>query len=169
MSDTVTSTILAGTSSLDELYREVGAALHTVQLAEYNLVSIHLLLIRTGPVEKPKERLDSYWSKEVLGQLLKPLLASGLLPDDGTRFLETFRDARNHLAHSFFMSTSAVHTPEGIASLMREVSAMHEVFSRALQFFDHLLSELARPAGIDVEKVKAQARAEVTASDREST
>lgn len=35
---------------------------------------------------------------------------------------------------------------------------MHRVFSRAVRFFDQLLSELARPAGIDIEEIKAFAQ-----------
>lgn len=163
----VATTILTTTGSLDDLYREVGTALHTAQLAEFNLVSIHLLLIRTGTVEKPKERLDSYWTKKTLGQLLEPILASELLPDDATRFLETLRNARNHLTHLFFMSASSVHTPEGVANLLREITAMHRVFSRAVRFFDHMLSELARPAGIDVEEIKAFAQVTLTTEERD--
>jgi len=155
---------MSGAPRLDSLYRDVGAALHTAQIAEYTVVSIYLLLIRTGPVEKAKERLDSYWHKKALGQLLDPVLDSGLLSDDAARFLETFRNARNHLAHSFFLSDAAVQSTDGVARLSREVAAMQEVFERALQFFDHLLSELARPLGIDVDEVKAQARAEVAPS-----
>lgn len=151
-------------NSLHDLYREVGSALHKAQLVEYNIVSIHLLLIRTGSVESTKERVDSYWTRKTLGQILDPVLNSKLLPDDFSRFLDTVVKARNYLAHSFFVSAAEVHTTEGIAELMREVFAMQEVFARAHHFFLQLLSELARTQDINVEEIMAQAHAEVTAS-----
>ena len=141
-----------------DLYREVGGALHKAQLAEYNLVSVYILLSRTNPVTSIQEIEESYWSKKTLGQLLKPVIDSGCVPEDARLFLETFRNARNHLAHSFFVSASEVHTSKGINSLLAEVATMQDVFDRASQFFDHLLSELTRPHGIDSAEIKAQAR-----------
>lgn len=145
-------------TTLADLYREVGGALHKAQLAEYNIVSVYILLSRTGPVTSIQEIEESYWSKKTLGQLLKPVIDSGRVPEDARLFLETFRNARNHLAHSFFVSSSEVHTSKGIDSLLAEVAAMQDVFDRAFQFFDHLLSDLARPHGIDAAEIKAQAR-----------
>lgn len=145
-------------TTLADLYREVGNALHKAQLAEYNIVSVYILLSRTGPVRSIQEIEESYWSKKTLGHLLKPVIDSGRVPEDARLFLETFRNARNHLAHSFFVSASEVHTSKGINSLLAEVAAMQEVFDRAFQFFDHVLSDLARPHGIDATEIKAQAR-----------
>lgn len=148
-------------TTLADLYREVGAALHKAQLAEYNVVSIYILLSRTGPVCSTRELEERYWSKKTLGQLLKPVIDSDRLPEDAKLFLATFRNARNHLAHSFFLSSSEVHTSEGLNSLFKEVAAMDDVFDRAFQFFERLLGDLACPYGVDVEDVKAQARVAV--------
>lgn len=145
-------------TTLADLYCEVGAALHKAQLAEYNIVSVYILLSRTDPVTSIREIEERYWSKKTLGQLLKPAIDSGLLPEDVRLFLETFRNARNHLTHSFFVSSSEVHTSNGIDRLLTEVAVMQEVFDRAFHFFDCLLSNLAHPHGIDAAEIKAQAR-----------
>lgn len=145
-------------ATLANLYCEVGAALHKAQLAEYNIASIYILLSRTGPITSPHELEESYWSKKTLGQLLKPLFDSGRLPEDSQLFMETFRNARNHLAHSFFVSSSEISNEEGIGSLLREVAAMHNVFNRAVNIFDRVLSDIALPLGIDNDEIKAQAR-----------
>lgn len=148
---------------IDKLYRDVGAALHTAQLAEYAVASTYLLLIRLTQPDKVKERLDSYWDKKSVGQLLEPAIRTGLLSPDAVRFLETFVGARNHLAHSFFMVGSHAHTLDGIGRLSKEVSEMHHVLSQALNFFDQLLSDLANTAGVNVSDVKAVALKEVRA------
>lgn len=145
-------------TTLSDLYSEIGAALHKAQLTEYNIISIYILLSRTGPVNSIKEIEESYWSKKTLGQLLKPMIDSGRLPEDAKLFIETFRNARNHLAHSFFISSSEVHTSEGIDSLLREVTAMQDIFDRAFHIFDRLLSDIARPLGIESDEIKEQAR-----------
>lgn len=64
-----------------DLYREVGGALHKAQLAEYNIVSIYILLSRADPVTSIQEIEENYWSKKTLGRL-KPLIDSGRLPED---------------------------------------------------------------------------------------
>jgi hypothetical protein len=143
--------------TLADLYREAGNALHKAQLAEYNIISVYILLSRTGPLDSIKEIEESYWSKKTLGQLLKPAIDSGHLPEEVKLFLETFRNARNHLAHSFFVSASEVHTSKGVNNLLAEVTAMQDVFDRAYQLFDHLLSELAQPCGINAAEIKGQA------------
>ncbi len=102
-------------TTLADLYREVGAALHTAQLAEYNIVSVYVLVSRTGPVTSIQEVEESYWSKKTLGQLLKPVIDSGRLPEDAILFMKTFRNARNHLAHSFFVSSGELDTSKGIS------------------------------------------------------
>lgn len=145
-------------ATIADLYREAGNALHKAQLAEYNIISVYILLSRTGPVTSTKEIEESYWSKKTLGQLLKPAIDSGHLPEETRLFLETFRNARNHLAHSFFASSPEVHTSNGVNHLLAEVTAMQDVFDRAYQLFDHLLSELAHPCGIDTAEIKEQAR-----------
>ncbi len=145
-------------TKLADLYCEVGDALHKAQLAEYNIVSVYILLSRTRPVALIQEIEERYWSKKTLGQLLKPVIDSGRVPEETRLFLETFRNARNHLTHSFFLSASEVHTSKGVNSLLAEVAAMQDVFDRAFQFFDHLLSELASQHGIDAADIKTQAR-----------
>ena len=155
-------------ATLADLYREVGSALHKAQLAEYNIVSVYIILSRTGPGTSIQIE-ESYWSKKTLGQLLKPVIDSGRLPEDGRLFLETFRNARNHLAHSLFVSSSEVHASKGIDRLLAEVAAMQEVFDRAFQFFDHLLAELARPHGIDTDEIKVQAKLAVLNLEGDTT
>jgi len=145
-------------ATLADLYREAGNALHKAQLAEYNIISVYILLGRTGTVVSTKETEESYFSKKTLGQLMKPVIDSGHLPEEARLFLETFRNARNHLAHSFFVSASEFHTSKGVNNLLAEVTAMQDVFDRAYQLFDHLLSELAHPCGIDAVAIKAEAR-----------
>ena len=145
-------------ATLADLYREAGNALHKAQLAQYNIISVYILLSRNGPVASTKEIEESYWSKKTLGQLLMPAIDSGHLPEEARLFLETFRNARNHLAHSFFVSASEVHTSKGVNNLRVEVTAMQDIFDRAYQLFDHLLSELAHPCGIDAAEIKGQAR-----------
>lgn len=156
-------------NKLNDLYQEVGAALHKAQLAEYTIVSVCLLLSRTDSEASVKQIEEIYWSKQTLGQLLKPVIDSGLLPEEAKLFLETFRNARNHLAHSFFLSSSEIHTSEGFDMLLREASAMEDIFDKAYQLFDKILSDLACPYGIDLSEIKEQARETVlnSASDSE--
>ncbi len=91
------------------------------------------------------------------------MLESGRLPEDAKLFIQTFVNARNHLAHSLFVSLSAVHTSAGLDGLLREVAEMQEVFDRATQLFDQVLSNLAGPLGIELAKIKAEALAAVLA------
>lgn len=151
-------------TTISDLFREVGTALHRAQLVEFNIVSALILLSKTGPVDSEKERQEGYWSKP-LGQLLKPAFKSELLPDEAKLFLQTFVNARNHLAHSFFVSSSDVHTSEGLAALFREVAAMQSVFDRANFFFEQVLSDLVRPYGMDFEKITTEARETVLSLD----
>jgi len=152
-------------TTISDLFREIGAALHSAQLAEFNIVSALILLSRTGPVKLEKEHQEGYWSKQSLGQLLRPVLDSGLLPADAKLFLQTFVKARNHLAHSFFVSSFDVHTQEGLAALFREVAAMQSIFDHANLFFEQVLVDLVRPYGMDFEKIKAQVRESVFSLD----
>ena len=146
-------------TTMTELYREVGTALHKAQLAEYNIVSALILLGRTGSVSSARETQEEYWSKKTLGQLLKPMIESGLLSEDAKLFIQTFVNARNHLAHSFFISSSGIHLPEERNGLLMEVTAIQNVFDRAIQLFDQVLANLAYPLGIEMAKIKADARA----------
>lgn len=146
--------------SLDKLYVEVGRALHMAQIVEYNIVSAHILLSKTG-VSKDQERQEGYWSRKSLGVLLKPAIDSGLLDEDCMLFLQTVVNARNHLAHSFFLSAADVHTQEGISLLLRETEAMIDVFGRAHVLFEQVLGALSRPHGIDLEEIKKEAQVAV--------
>ncbi len=142
---------------VEELYCEVGKALHKAQIVEYNIVSAHLLLSKTDPASFYGSKEEN-WSRKTLGKLLRPLTQSGLLPEDGKLFLETLVAARNHLAHSFFVSLTEVHTKEGVEKLLREVEAMKNVFERAHLLFEQVLTELAKPFDIDFNIIKEEAR-----------
>lgn len=144
-------------NSIESLYCEVGRSLHKVQLVEYNIISAYILLSRVGPASE-KERTEEYWSRMTLGQLLKSVCKSPL-PDEAKRFIETVVAARNHLAHSFFVSKTEVHSEDGITKLLREVEAMSDVFDRAYDFFEHILANLALQAGIDLGAIKKESEA----------
>ena len=144
-------------ADLSHLYTEMGRALHMAQTVEYNIVSAHLLLARTG-FSKSREEREDYWSKKTLGALLKPAIDSGYLDENCMLFIQTVVSARNHLAHSFFISDADVHTQDGVAFLLREVEKMIDIFGRAQVLFEQVLNALARPHGIDLDKVKAEAR-----------
>lgn len=148
-------------SSLDQLYREVGRALHKAQLAEYNIVSVHLLLGRTGAAASGREFNEESCPRRALGQLLKPTIDSILLPEEAKLFIKTLIAARTPLAHVLFVSSSEVHTQAGVDSLLREVDVMNHVFDRAYLFFEQVLASLVLTAGIDIVAIKEEARATV--------
>ena len=144
-------------SSIENLYCEVGRSLHKVQLVEYNIVSTYILLSTIGPASE-KERTEGYWSRKPLGQLLDAVCKSPL-PEEAKRFIETVVAARNHLAHSFFVSKTEIHSEDGISKLLRELEAMNGVFDRAYDFFEHILANFALQAGIDVSVIKKESEA----------
>lgn len=76
-------------------------------------------------------------------------------------FLQTVVDARNHLAHSFFLSEADVRTQEGVSLLLREIEAMIDVFGRAHALFEQVLGALSRPYGVDLEEIKKEAQVAV--------
>jgi hypothetical protein len=154
-------------SLLEELYVEVGRAMHKAQLVEYAIVSAYLLLAKTGPSSE-RERTEQHWSRMTLGQLLKPVVSHAALPEDAQLFIGTVVAARNHLAHAFFVSDTEIHMPEGAARLMREARAMIDVFDRAQSLFDQLLDNLAKSTGIDLASVYDEARTVVLGRESES-
>lgn len=154
-------------SLLEELYAEVGRAMHKAQLVEYAIVSAHLLLAKTGPSSE-RERTEQHWSRMTLGQLLKPVVSHAALPEDAKQFIGTVIAARNHLAHGFFVSSAEIHTSDGAAALMQEARAMIDVFERAQLLFDQILDGLARSAGIDLAWAYDEARTVVLGREAES-
>lgn len=145
------------------LYQHVGRAMHKAQLVEFNLATLWILLDRIEPSGVNLKK-DEVWSKKTLGKLLFPVIKSDMINGDVRLFLETLLNARNHLAHAFFMSETSLIDADGVARLIREANAMINVFDRAIKLFDQVMKSLSKEVGIDYLQIKVESRRFVLSS-----
>lgn len=146
--------------NLQALYQNVGRAIHKAQIVEFNLVTLMILLDKIEP-SGDKTQNASVWDKKTLGRLLDPIIKSGVISDDVKLFLETLIGARNHLAHSFFMTDKSISNTQGVSKLIREVNAMIDVFDRAISLFDEVIQIFSVEYGIDYLEIKEKSRSVV--------
>ena len=146
----------------DTLFQEYGRAAFYAQLLEYDLLTIWILdSIRQGISFTRQDILDfqAAWEKRTLGNLLKPLQDSALIPEDMKEFLETIRRDRNKLIHNFFMSEEVcLEDAGGVTYAMNELRRIKQNLDMGRRFFRGLLESYSRQFGIDVEKNKAEVR-----------
>lgn len=93
-------------TTIEDVFAEFGRAAHHAQLIEYSLVSLWMLDSVTQGISVTLSDLLGFqqdWSKRTMGQLLRPLRKSDLVPPDLAEFLEKLRIGRNFLMHSFFV------------------------------------------------------------------
>ncbi|MDO8589330.1 MAG: hypothetical protein Q7T82_20090 [Armatimonadota bacterium] len=83
-----------GVTALKEVFAEFGRAAHQAQLIEYNLVSIWMIESMIQGVSVTRDdllRFQQDWSTRTMGQLLRPLLKSGLIAAELKTFMEQVR------------------------------------------------------------------------------
>lgn len=142
---------------LENLYQHAGRAMHKAQIVEFNLVTLLVLLEKIDP-SATKPTKDKIWSKKTLGQLLHPVIKSGVISIDAKLFFETLMSARNHLAHSIFMSDASLCNDGGVCKLIREVCAIIDVFDIALVLLDKVIQLFSSEVGIDYQEIKKKSR-----------
>ena len=98
----------------DVIYREVGEAMHLAQTLEFNISALITIMnlhykaeIKTAPLIVGDE-------KRTLGQLIREIRKQASLDQAGAEALSEALDARNYLAHQFFIRNIAAFSDEDI-------------------------------------------------------
>lgn len=87
----------------DALYREVGEALHLAQTLEFNISTLITIMNRHYHADIEPAPLVVGDDRRTLGQLIREVQKRASLDQAGVDALAEALDARNYVAHQFFI------------------------------------------------------------------
>ena len=94
----------------DNLYREVGEALHLAQTLEFNISTLISIMNRHYQAHIEGAPLIVGNDRRTLGQLIREIQKHAKLDQAGIDALSEALEARNYVAHNFFIRTIAAFT-----------------------------------------------------------
>lgn len=98
----------------DSLYREVGEALHLAQTLEFNISTLISIMNRHYQAHIEGAPLIVGDDKRTLGQLIREIQKRAKIDQGGIDALSEALEARNYVAHHFFIRNIAAFTDSGL-------------------------------------------------------
>jgi len=100
----------------DSLYREVGEALHLAQTLEFNISTLISIMNRRFQAHIEAAPLIVGDDKRTLGQLIREIQKRAKIDQGAIDALSEALEARNYVAHHFFIRNIAAFTDSGQCS-----------------------------------------------------
>lgn len=157
-----------------EVFRDFGHAAFTAQMLESSLVTILLAAEQAGKIDLEKEKkgkkklLESelFLSAETLGGLFR-ILKGGGVDDELIKTIEDSLEARNYLAHGFFVWNSEKFlTDEGRGEMLRELQELRFRIGRAQIVFAQIREQIVEQLfGISREDLEKLSRGRFSLQD----
>ena len=100
----------------NNLYREVGEALHLAQTLEFNISALISIMNRHYQARIEGAPLIMGNDRRTLGQLIREIQKHAKLDQVGMDALSEALEARNYVAHHFFIRNIAAFTDSGLCN-----------------------------------------------------
>lgn len=100
----------------DSLYREVGEAIHLAQTLEFNISALISIMNRHYGAHIEDAPLIVGGDTRTLGQLIREIQKRATLDQAGIDALSEALEARNYVAHHFFIRNIGAFTDSGLCS-----------------------------------------------------